>query len=74
MRTTHGPDPEKGREDPFQRAAGGASLSRCKYIDRTKFHKISEIDPGMPYIQLRGKIKTFQAEGAGRNKRLTAVF
>lgn len=45
-----------------------------KYIDRTKFHKISGLDTGMPYIQLRGIIKKFQIEGGGRNKRLTAVF
>ncbi|HDZ41147.1 MAG TPA: ATP-dependent DNA helicase RecG [Bacteroidetes bacterium] len=45
-----------------------------KYIDRTKFYKISELDPEMPYVQVRGVIDSFQAEGAGRNKRLTASF
>jgi len=45
-----------------------------KYIDRTKFYKISELDPEMPYVQVRGVIEGFQAEGAGRNKRLTALF
>ncbi len=45
-----------------------------KYIDRTKFYKISELDPEMPYVQVRGVIEGFQAEGVGRNKRLTALF
>ncbi|MDT8401150.1 MAG: ATP-dependent DNA helicase RecG [Bacteroidales bacterium] len=45
-----------------------------KYIDRTKFYKISELDPEMPFVQVRGVIDGFQAEGVGRNKRLTASF
>lgn len=45
-----------------------------KYIDRTKFYRISELDPDMPYVQVRGYIEGFQSEGGGRNKRLTALF
>ncbi|MEA1886156.1 MAG: ATP-dependent DNA helicase RecG [Bacteroidota bacterium] len=45
-----------------------------KYIDRTKFYRISELDPDMPYVQVRGIIEGFQTEGGGRNKRLTATF
>lgn len=45
-----------------------------KYIDRTKFYKISELDPEMPFVQIRGFIVSFQTEGVGRNKRLTALF
>lgn len=45
-----------------------------KYIDRTKFYKISEMDPDMPYVQVRGFIEGFKTEGGGRNKRLTALF
>ena len=45
-----------------------------KYIDRTKFYRISELDPEMPNVQVRGIIEKFQTEGGGRNKRLTAIF
>jgi ATP-dependent DNA helicase RecG len=45
-----------------------------KYIDRTKFYKISEIDPDMPFIQIRGQIKGYSTEGQGKGKRLTADF
>ncbi len=45
-----------------------------KYIDRTKFYKISELDPDLPYVQIRGFIKGFYAEGKGRGKRLVADF
>jgi len=45
-----------------------------KYIDKTRFYRISELDPSMPYVQLKGVITGFQTEGAGRNKRLTAAF
>ncbi|MBS0009794.1 MAG: ATP-dependent DNA helicase RecG, partial [Bacteroidales bacterium] len=45
-----------------------------KYIDRTKFYKISELDPEMPNVQVKGFIEGFQTEGGGRNKRLTAIL
>ncbi len=45
-----------------------------KYIDRTKFHKLSEIHADMPYIQVKGKIQTMEMVGAGRKQRLTALF
>ncbi len=45
-----------------------------KYIDRTKFYKISELDPGLPHVQIKGVITGFRTEGGGRNKRLTASF
>jgi ATP-dependent DNA helicase RecG len=45
-----------------------------RYIDRTKFYKISEIDPDMPFIQIRGQIEGYAAEGQGKGKRLTADF
>ena len=34
-----------------------------KYIDRTKFYKISEIHPQMPYIQVKGKIRSMDTVG-----------
>ena len=45
-----------------------------KYIDRSRFYKVREIDGQMPYIQLRGRIDQFQTVGEGRNKRLVAQF
>ncbi|MFV0592174.1 MAG: ATP-dependent DNA helicase RecG [Draconibacterium sp.] len=45
-----------------------------KYIDRTKFYKISEIHSQMPYIQVKGKIRAMETVGAGNKQRLSARF
>ncbi len=45
-----------------------------KYIDRTKFYKINEINPQLPYIQLKGKITNFETAGHARKQRLKASF
>jgi len=45
-----------------------------KYIDKTKFHKISEVHSEMPYIQIRGEILRFRTEGEGKKERLIATF
>ena len=45
-----------------------------KYIDRTRFYKISELDPDLPFVQIRGKIKGYSPEGHGTAKRLVADF
>ena len=45
-----------------------------KYIDRSKTYKISEIDGSMPYIQLRGRIVSYNTHGEGARRRLTALF
>jgi ATP-dependent DNA helicase RecG len=45
-----------------------------KYIDRTKFYKISELDPELPLVQVKGVIKGYYAEGHGAGKRLVADF
>lgn len=45
-----------------------------KYIDRSKFYKINELDPNLPYIQIKGKITGFEMIGGGRKKRLVAYF
>ena len=45
-----------------------------KYIDRSKTYKISEIDGSMPYIQLRGRIVSYDTHGEGARRRLTALF
>lgn len=45
-----------------------------RYVDRSRFYKISEITDGMPYIQLKGKILYFDTLGEGRARRLVAKF
>lgn len=45
-----------------------------KYVDRSKFYKIREINGSMPYIQLKGKIILFDTVGEMRSKRLIAKF
>ncbi|MDR0530170.1 MAG: ATP-dependent DNA helicase RecG, partial [Bacteroidales bacterium OttesenSCG-928-I14] len=46
-----------------------------RYTDRSKIHKISEIDGrSMPFIQLKGKIFRYEYLGEGKSRRLSAVF
>jgi len=45
-----------------------------RYVDRSRFYRISEITSDMPQIQIRGKIVGYAAVGKGRGKRLTADF
>lgn len=45
-----------------------------KYIDRSRFYKIAEIEGNMPYIQLKGRILYFDHVGEGRTKRLVGKF
>lgn len=45
-----------------------------KYIDRTKFYRISEITSNMAYIQLKGQIVKFETTGEGARQRLIAHF
>ena len=45
-----------------------------RYIDRTKFYKVSEIREGLPNIQAKGIISNFQTKGSGRKTYLTAEF
>jgi ATP-dependent DNA helicase RecG len=45
-----------------------------RYIDRTRFYKIEELDTDLPYVQIRGVIKGYSTEGHGQGKRLVADF
>ena len=45
-----------------------------KYIDRSRIFQIREVDGTMPYIQLKGKILSFEQIGEGRRQRLVAHF
>jgi ATP-dependent DNA helicase RecG len=45
-----------------------------RYIDRTEIHQIIDI-PGIDgYVQLKGKITSFKEIGAGKGKRLSAIY
>ncbi len=45
-----------------------------KYVDRTKFYTIREINSSLPYIQVKGKITGMELVGTGRNQRLVAYL
>jgi ATP-dependent DNA helicase RecG len=43
-----------------------------RYVDRSKFYKINEINSDNAYIQLKGRIRDVNTIGQGRGKRLVA--
>ena len=43
-----------------------------RYVDRTKFHKISSVNSLLTEVQIIGKIKNLKEVGIGRKKRLVA--
>lgn len=45
-----------------------------RYIDRTKFYKINQINPDASYIQIIGRIISKKVIGDKRAKRIVAVF
>ncbi len=45
-----------------------------RYIDRSKFHAISEVHDDMPYVQIRGKISDIKLHGKQRATRMTAML
>ena len=45
-----------------------------KYIDRTKFYRVAELDPDLPFVQIKGIINGYAQEGRGAGKRLVADF
>lgn len=45
-----------------------------RYVDRSKFHKISELTADNTLVQLVGEIKNISTVGIGRKKRLVARF
>lgn len=45
-----------------------------KYVDRSRFYYIHEINGNMPYIQVKGHIVRFDKIGEGHNQRLSAIF
>ena len=45
-----------------------------RYIDRTSFHKISELNGTMPFVQLKGRIRHYEMKGPPRKRRLIAFL
>ena len=45
-----------------------------RYIDKTRFHTISELQADLADIQIKGKIIRVKEEGVARKKRLKAIF
>lgn len=45
-----------------------------KYVDRSRLYYVHEIDGNMPYIQLKGRIMSFETFGEGRQRRLVGHF
>jgi ATP-dependent DNA helicase RecG len=45
-----------------------------RYVDRTKFYKIKDINEDLPYVQIRGKISDGKLLGEKQKKRYAATF
>lgn len=46
-----------------------------RYVDRSKIYSISELEPSMSYIQIRGRVKQMSEVAAkGRSRRLVVTF
>ena len=45
-----------------------------RYVDKSKFYRIDEINEATPYIQLKGRLDSFRLIGAGRKMRLQGSF
>lgn len=45
-----------------------------RHEDRSKFYKIKELQPDLPYVQIIGEFKSFKTIGMGRKARLVGTF
>ena len=45
-----------------------------RYVDKSKIHRICDIEGEMPYIQLKGRFLSFTVNGEGARRRLNALF
>ena len=45
-----------------------------RYVDRTKFYLIKEINDDLPHVQLRGVIEKLEIIGEKQGKRLSVLF
>ena len=40
-----------------------------KYVDKTRYYKVNELDTEMQYVQILGRIRRFSTEGGGSSRR-----
>lgn len=45
-----------------------------RYVDRSRFYAIREMEGDMPYIQLKGRFVSFTTQGEGAKRRLQGLF
>ena len=45
-----------------------------RYVDRSRLYYVHEIEGSMPYVQIKGVIKSFETIGEGRKSRLVGHF
>ncbi|WP_017731039.1 ATP-dependent DNA helicase RecG [Nafulsella turpanensis] len=45
-----------------------------RHEDRTRFYPIAQLNDQMPYVQLKGRIRSLEMVGEGKKKRLVAYF
>ena len=50
------------------------SLYPFRYIDRSKFYKVKEINEELPYVQLKGKIVKTELLGEKQSRRFVAYL
>src|ERR1035437_1100757 len=68
------------KADLFNKELGSHSVEDLlryypyKYVDRSRFYYLHEINEEMPFIQVKGQIIRFDKVDEGLNQRLTAVF
>lgn len=44
-----------------------------KYIDRSRLYTIAELNPQLPYIQIKAKIMNLSTSGVGKQQRMSAI-
>ncbi len=45
-----------------------------RYIDRTRFYTVRDVNEDLPYVQLRGRIESLEIVGQKQGKRLRVLF
>ena len=45
-----------------------------RYIDRSKFYEIAELNASSSYVQIRGRVIDIRLQGSGRQQRAVAIF
>mgnify|MGYP000726698888 CR=1 FL=1 len=45
-----------------------------KYVDRSKIFHISELTPDMPYVQIKGKILSYEERDTGKRNSMLVIL